>query len=142
MTHPEGTTVKVHYTGTLDDGAVFDSSAGRDPLEFTIGSCEVIPGFESAVLDLEVGEKTTVTIEPEDAYGPRIPDAVQQVPVTAFTEDPYEGAMVQLLGPEGERLAATITEVGEEEALLDFNHPLAGRTLSFEIELLEVVSGE
>ncbi len=141
MSHPEGTTVKVHYKGTLDDGSIFDSSDGRDPLEFTIGAGQVIPGFESAVIGLAIGESTNVTIEPEDAYGPRVPDAVQHVPVTAFTDEPYEGAMVQLLGPEGERLAATITEVGEEDALLDFNHPLAGRTLTFEIELVEVVAG-
>ncbi len=139
MPYAQGTTLRVHYKGLLDDGSVFDSSADRDPLEFTIGAGQVIPGFESAVLDLAVGEKTSVTIAPEDAYGARVPDAVQQVPVTAFTDDPYEGAMVQLLGPEGERLAATITEVGEEEATLDFNHPLAGRTLTFEIELVEIV---
>jgi len=139
MPYAQGTTLRVHYKGLLEDGAVFDSSAGREPLEFTIGAGQVIPGFESAVLDLSVGETTSVTIAPEDAYGPRVPDAVQQVPVTAFTEDPYEGAMIQLLGPEGERLAATITEVGEEEATLDFNHPLAGRALTFEIELVEIV---
>lgn len=139
MPHRDGATVRVHYTGTLDDGSVFDSSAGRDPLEFTIGAGQVIPGFESAVIDLEVGGATTVTVSPEAAYGPRVPDAVQQVPVTSFTEEPYLGAMVQLVGPEGERVAATITELDDEEALLDFNHPLAGRTLTFEIELVECV---
>ena len=139
MPYAEGTTLRVHYKGLLDDGSVFDSSAGREPLEFTIGAGQVIPGFESAVRDLGVGESTSVTIAPDDAYGPRITDAVQQVPVEAFTEEPYEGAMVQLLGPEGERLAATITNIGEEEATLDFNHPLAGRTLTFEIELVEIV---
>ncbi|MBS3956935.1 MAG: peptidylprolyl isomerase [Clostridiales bacterium] len=140
MSHPEGTTVRVHYTGRLDDGSVFDSSLGHAPLEFAIGAGQVIPGFESAVIDLKVGDIATVSIAPEDAYGPRMPDATQAVPVTSFTEEPYLGAMVQLVGPAGERIAATITEIDQEEALLDFNHPLAGRTLTFEIELVELVT--
>ncbi len=136
MPHMEGTTVKVHYRGTLDDGTEFDSSAGRDPLEFTLGAGQVIPGFESAVSELAVGERTTVVLEPEDAYGPHHAEAIQVVPATAFNEEPAEGALVQLLGANGERLAATIAEVAGEDVTLDFNHPLAGESLRFEIELV------
>ncbi|MBW6468252.1 MAG: peptidylprolyl isomerase [Coriobacteriia bacterium] len=142
MAHVEGTTVRVHYRGTLEDGSEFDTSRGRDPLEFTIGSGEVIPGFESAVADMAVGDSTTITLDAENAYGGYHEEAVQVVPVTAFTDDPYEGAVVQLLGPNGERLAATITSIEGDDVTLDFNHPLAGKALSFEIELIEVVAEE
>ncbi|MFU8891103.1 MAG: FKBP-type peptidyl-prolyl cis-trans isomerase [Anaerosomatales bacterium] len=142
MAHVEGTTVRVHYRGTLEDGSEFDTSKGRDPLEFTIGSGEVIPGFESAVADMAVGDSTTITLDAENAYGGYHEEAVQVVPVTAFTDDPYEGAVVQLLGPNGERLAATITSIEGDDVTLDFNHPLAGKELTFEIELIEVVAEE
>ncbi|MBE0417521.1 MAG: peptidylprolyl isomerase [Coriobacteriia bacterium] len=142
MAHVEGTTVRVHYRGTLEDGSEFDSSTGRDPLEFTIGSGQVIPGFESAIADMAVGESTTITLDAEDAYGGYHEEAVQVVPVTAFTDEPYEGAVVQLLGPNGERLAATITQIEGDDVTLDFNHPLAGKALTFEIELVEVTPAE
>ena len=142
MAHVEGTTVRVHYRGTLEDGSEFDTSRGRDPLEFTIGSGQVIPGFESAVADMTVGDNTTITLDAENAYGGYHEEAVQVVPVTAFTDDPYEGAVVQLLGPNGERLAATITTIEGDDVTLDFNHPLAGKELTFEIELIEVVAEE
>ncbi|MBU4555747.1 MAG: peptidylprolyl isomerase [Actinobacteria bacterium] len=135
----EGTTVRVHYRGTLNDGAEFDSSEGRDPLEFTLGASQVIPGFESAVVDLTPGDQVTVTIEAENAYGPRLDDAMQNVPVSAFWETPEPGMVVQLVAPDGSQLAATVVEVGEEEALLDFNHPLAGQALTFDITLVEVI---
>ena len=135
----EGTTVRVHYRGTLNDGAEFDSSEGRDPLEFTLGASQVIPGFESAVVDLAPGDQVTVTIEAENAYGPRLDDAMQNVPVSAFWETPEPGMVVQLVAPDGSQLAATVVEVGEEEALLDFNHPLAGQALTFDITLVEVI---
>lgn len=138
----EGTTVKVHYRGTLEDGSVFDSSEGREPLEFTLGEGQVIPGFESAVIDLAPGESVTVTISPEDAYGPRLEEGMQTVPVSAFWETPEPGMVVQLVAPDGTQLAATVMEVGEEEATLDFNHPLAGEALTFEITLVEVDSAE
>lgn len=142
MPHPEGTTVRVHYRGTLEDGTEFDSSADREPLEFTVGENQVIQGFESTVADLAVGEKAAVTLAPEDAYGPYHDEAVQVVPFTAFAQDPFEGAMVQLLGPNGEQLAATVTKIDGDDITLDFNHPLAGKALTFEIELVEVVGDE
>lgn len=142
MALSEGTTVRVHYRGTLDDGSEFDSSAGRDPLQFTIGAGQVIPGFESAVVELAIGESATITIEPEQAYGVKLEEALQSVPNTAFWEPPQIGQVVQLVAPDGSQLAATITEVGEEESLLDFNHPLAGEALTFEITLVEVTGAD
>lgn len=138
-----GDTVRVHYRGTLADGTEFDSSAGREPLEFEIGAGQVIPGFDEAVRGLEVGQTTTVTIEPSDAYGERMEEAVQVVPLEAFGDQvPEVGWAVELQAPDGSRLAATIIEVSESTATLDFNHPLAGEALTFEIELQEIVKGD
>ncbi|MGB4441786.1 MAG: peptidylprolyl isomerase [Coriobacteriia bacterium] len=135
-----GETVRVHYRGTLADGSEFDSSAGRDPLEFTLGDDMVIPGFESAVGDLAVGESATVTLGVEDAYGPRNDAAFQQVPLEAFGEmTPVPGLIVGLEGPNGEQAAAAIAEVGDESVTLDFNHPLAGQELTFELTLVEIL---
>ena len=140
MTPNPGQTVRVHYRGTLTDGSEFDSSAGRDPLEFTLGSGEVIPGFDEAVTGLEVGEKTTVTIPAGEAYGERVDEAgAQRVPLEAFPEEPEVGWMIEVATQDGQRMAATVVEVGTEEAVLDFNHPLAGEDLTFEIELVEIV---
>jgi FKBP-type peptidyl-prolyl cis-trans isomerase 2 len=139
MAPKSGDTVRVHYKGTLDDGSVFDSSEGRDPLEFQVGEGQVIPGFDNAVSELEVGSSTTVNIAACDAYGDRIDEAVQEVPLSAFPEAPEEGMMVELAAPDGRKLAATVTEIGEENVQLDFNHPLAGKDLTFEIELVEVL---
>jgi len=136
-----GDTVRVHYRGTLDDGTEFDSSAGRDPLEFTIGSGQVIPGFDAAVDGMSVGESVTVTIPAAEAYGPRQNEAVQQVPRDMFDDEPQAGWMVELTAPEGQRLAALIAEVGTDTVTLDFNHPMAGKDLTFEIELVEVIEG-
>lgn len=139
MAHPDGTTVRVNYRGTLDDGSEFDSSAGRDPLEFTIGSGQVIPGFEQAVAELEVGGSTQVRIEASDAYGERIAEAVQRVPLEAFPEEPPVDVMVQLQAPDGQQLVATVTDVADGTVGLDFNHPLAGQALTFDLELVGVI---
>jgi len=140
MAHPDGTTVRVHYRGTLDDGTEFDSSAGRDPLEFTIGSGQVIPGFEQAVTELSIGDKIQIRLEPGDAYGERIADAVQRLPMEAFAEEPPLDAMVQLQSPDGQILVATVTDVTEEDVELDFNHPLAGKALTFDLELVDIIA--
>jgi peptidylprolyl isomerase len=141
MAPQEGDTVKVHYRGTLSDGTEFDSSEGSEPLEFTVGSGEVIPGFDSAVLEMtEVGDKKTVTIASEEAYGERVEEATQQIPLEAFPERPQTGWVVELTTPEGEHVQAVVGEVGEMTATIDFNHPLAGEDLTFEIELVDVVS--
>ena len=142
MAPESGNTVRVHYKGTLEDGSVFDSSEGRDPLEFQLGSGQVIPGFDAAVSELDVGGSATVSIAACDAYGDRVDEAVQEVPLSAFPDAPEEGMMVELSAPDGRRLAAVVNTIGEENVELDFNHPLAGKDLTFDIELVEVVEAE
>ena len=128
MAPKTGDVVRVHYRGTLDDGSEFDSSAGRDPIEFEIGSGQVIPGFDSAVSELEIGGKTTVHIPAAEAYGEHMEEAVQDLPLEAFGEQvPEIGWAVELQGPDGQRMAAIILEVGDDIVTLDFNHPLAGQ---------------
>lgn len=137
-----GDTVTVHYRGTLEDGTVFDSSEGRAPLLFTLGEGDVIPGFEAAVLGLEVGEKAIATIPPEEGYGPRYEEAVQEVSIDLFGEAaPDIGDVVSVIADDGTQLAATVSAISDDlmTVTLDFNHPLAGRTLTFEIELVEIV---
>ncbi len=135
-----GDTVKIHYTGTLDDGSQFDSSAGRDPLEFVLGSGQVIPGFDSAVTGMAVGDNKNVRIEPDEAYGPRHEQLIQEVPKTALPEDmnPEVGMGLQSQTPDGQVMQLTVTAVGETTITVDANHPLAGQTLSFAIELVAI----
>lgn len=142
MAPKPGDTVRVHYRGTLADGSEFDSSAGREPLEFEVGAGQVIPGFDEAVGELDVGGKKTVIIESCDAYGERMEEAVQIMPLETFGDQvPQVGWAVEMQAPDGSRMAATIVDVAEDEVTLDFNHPLAGEALTFEIELVEVVGG-
>lgn len=133
-----GDTVRVHYRGTLADGTQFDASEGRDPLEFKIGSGQIIPGFEKAVIGLEPGAKVTVTIEPQDAYGPRHEELTHEIPEKDFATTPYVGAVVNLVSPDGDELTGTIVGIEDGNVKLDFNHPLAGEALTFEIELVEI----
>jgi peptidylprolyl isomerase len=135
-----GDTVKIHYTGTLEDGSQFDSSAGRDPLEFTLGSGQVIPGFDDAVSGMAVGDKKTVNISPADAYGERHEQLVQEVPHSALPDDlsPQVGMGLQAQGPDGQVMNLTVTSVGEESITVDGNHPLAGKALNFDIELVSI----
>jgi len=143
MAPKPGDTVRVHYRGTLEDGSEFDSSAGRDPLEFEVGSGQVISGFDAAVVGLEPGESVTVTVPAAEAYGEHQDEGVQTFPRDAFPPDasPEVGWAVELSGPDGQRVPATIAEVTDETIVLDFNHPLAGQDLTFEIELVEIVAG-
>lgn len=136
-----GDTVRIHYTGTLDDGTEFDSSAGRDPLEFALGGGQVIPGFDSAVDGMAVGENKTVTIPAEQAYGERHEQLVQEVPKNALPDeiDPAIGMQLQSRSPEGHVMNLVITDVAAETITLDGNHPLAGQALTFAIELVEIV---
>jgi peptidylprolyl isomerase len=135
-----GNTVKIHYTGTLDDGTEFDSSAGREPLEFAIGSGQVIPGFDSAVDGMTVGDSKTVTIPAGEAYGERHDQLVQEVPKTALPDDmkPEIGTQLQSQGPDGQVMNLLVTAVEVESITVDGNHPLAGQALTFAIELVEV----
>ena len=136
----QGDTVAVHYTGKLDSGEVFDSSQGRDPLEFTVGSGQVIPGFDQAVDGLEVGESREVRIEPDDAYGEPRDDLKVDVSRDQFPNDaePEIGQQVQVQVAPGQNRVATIAAVQEDSITLDLNHPLAGQPLTFEVELVEI----
>ena len=135
-----GDTVKIHYTGTLEDGTKFDSSTGREPLEFALGSGQVIPGFDNAVDGMAVGDSKTVTIPPGEAYGERHEQLVQQVPKTALPDEmkPAVGMQLQSQSPEGQVMNLVVTEVAVESITVDANHPLAGQALTFAIELVEV----
>jgi peptidylprolyl isomerase len=139
MAPKSGDTVKVNYRGTLSDGTEFDSSEGREPLEFVVGSGQVIPGFDGAVLGLESGESVTVTIPAAEAYGDHDDQGLQQFPVSSFPSAPEVGWAVELSGPAGERVPAVVAGVDDEFVMLDFNHPLAGQDLTFEITLVEIV---
>lgn len=130
----EGDSVSVHYTGTLDDGTQFDSSEGREPLQFVVGSGQVISGFDDAVIGLAVGESRTVRIEPVNAYGELDPALVQEVPLEQLPEGVSVGD--QLATQTGQPV--TITELTETAAMIDFNHPLAGQALTFDVELISI----
>ena len=135
-----GDTVKIHYTGKLDDGTEFDSSSGRDPLEFVLGSGQVIPGFDNAVEGMAEGDSKSVRIEPADAYGPRHDQLVQQVPRDALPDDlkPEVGMGLQSQGPDGQVMMLMVTEVADDSITVDANHPLAGQALNFDIELVSI----
>jgi len=133
-----GDTVRVHYTGTLADGTLFDKSEGRDPLAFTVGGGQVIPGFDRSVIGLEIGETATVTIEPDDAYGQRHEELAHTVSREDFATDPYVGGEVNLVSPEGDEMPGRIVAIDGDDVMLDFNHPLAGETLVFEVTLVDV----
>lgn len=135
-----GDTVKIHYTGTLNDGTVFDSSAGREPLSFTLGSGMVIPGFDAAVLGMKKGESKTVNIPADQAYGPRNEQMVISVPRDQVPPDlsPELGMKLQMGGPNGEVVVVEVVEVADQHILLDANPPLAGKDLNFALELVEI----
>ncbi len=136
----KGDTVKVHYTGKLDDESVFDTSREREPLEFTIGSQQVIPGFEEAVEGMEPGETRTVKIPADQAYGPHHADMVVEVPREVFPADiePEVGQFLQVRQADGQVFDVVVVAVNENTVTLDANHPLAGKDLTFEIELIEI----
>ena len=139
-----GKTVSVHYVGTFDDGTEFDNSRTRDePLTFQLGDGRMISGFDAAVGEMVVGESRTISLTPEDAYGEAKPELVRNVPRTTFHPE-FEfkiGAMVQGKVPNGQLsrpFIATIVSANNDSVALDFNHPMAGKHLNFEIELLTV----
>jgi peptidylprolyl isomerase len=135
-----GKTVQVHYKGTLADGTVFDSSEGRDPLEFVTGEQSVIPGFEAAVVAMTVGQTQTVTIPCDEAYGESSEDMIGLVPRQSLPEDlePEIGMMLEMHTENG-TLPVRVVEVDEETVTLDANHPLAGEDLTFELTLVSVL---
>ena len=136
----DGDTVRVHYTGTLEDGTTFDTSVGGEPLEFTLGAGQMIPGFEEAVYGLKIGESKTVTIPAEEAYGPHRDDLVivvewEQLPAGL---DPEVGQQLQMQQTDGRTAVVIVTDVSETTITVDANHHLAGKDLTFEIELVEI----
>jgi len=135
-----GDTVRIHYTGSLADGSTFDSSAGREPLEFTLGSGQIIAGLDGAVAGMEVGERKQVEIPADQAYGPADPAARQAIPRAQVPPHiPLDiGTQLQLQAPTGQTVAVTVAEVTEAHVVLDANHPLAGKDLHFEVELVEI----
>lgn len=138
----DGDTVKVHYTGKFGDGKVFDSSVERDePLEVKLGTNQVIPGFEKALLEMEVGEKKNIDFTADEGYGPRREELVANIEREKLPEDidPVVGQFLQIDRGDGQPLVAEITHVADDTITLDANHPLAGKDLSFEIELVEIV---
>jgi len=132
-----GDRVRLHYKGTLDDGSVFDSSEGREPLEFTVGSGQIIPGLDEAIPGMKVGDEKTVRIDPENAYGAHNPAARQAVPRANISDDvPLEvGLQLQAQTETGQMMTVVVAELSEDEVVLDANHPLAGKTLTFAIQL-------
>jgi len=136
-----GDKVKVNYTGKLRNGETFDSSEGREPLEFTVGGGQVIKGFDQGVMGMQVGDKRTVEIEVVNAYGEKNQDMVIEFPKTQFPADmkPEPGMQLMMNNGEGQSFPVLVKEVKEETVLLDANHPLAGEDLVFDIELVEIV---
>lgn len=136
----QGDIVDVHYTGHLEDGTVFDSSRERQPLRFTIGEGQVIPGFEQAVIGMEPGDSRKQKLEPEQAYGSRREDMVMEVERDQMPDDldPEVGRQLQLRLQNDQTVPVVITEVADETVTIDANHPLAGKTLIFDIELIDI----
>jgi FKBP-type peptidyl-prolyl cis-trans isomerase SlpA len=132
-------TVTVHYTGRLDDGSIFDSSLneGREPLKATLGQGQLIPGFESGLIDMTIGDKKTIEIPHTEAYGDVVDDLFITVPKTQVPEGVQVGALLQTMGPNGPSVVK-VTEIQDEVVVIDANHPLAGKKLIFDLEVVEV----
>ena len=139
-----GDTVKVHYHGKLTDGSTFDSSEGREPLEFEVGRGSVIPGFDAGVTGMIVGDKKTVTIPADEAYGQKQAEMIMEFPMDRFPEDmnPEVGMQLNMSNGSGQNFPVVIREVREESVMLDANHPLAGEELIFDLELVEINGGK
>jgi peptidylprolyl isomerase len=137
----QGDIVRIHYSGKLTDGTLFDSSDGGDPLEFKIGENTIIPKLEASVVGMNVGDQATIEIGSAEAYGPRMDDAVQTVERSMIPDgvDLAIGGQLQATAPDGKQLILTVLEVTAETVKLDGNHPLAGQDLVFDIELVEIV---
>ncbi|KCZ54917.1 peptidylprolyl isomerase [Hyphomonas beringensis] len=135
-----GDTVHIHYTGTLNDGTTFDSSEGREPLTFQVGSGQIIPGLDSAIPGMAIGDKKTVNVPADEAYGPVNPDMRQEVPRGQIPADiPTEvGTRLQMQTQTGQVVPVTVVAVDDNAVTLDANHPLAGKDLTFDIELVKI----
>ena len=136
----QGDKVKVHYTGTLTNGEQFDSSKGREPLEFTVGAGQMIKGFDDAIPGMVVGDKKTINIAPEDAYGPKNEEAIIEYPKESIPKDMKleEGMQLQLRSADGQPVPVTVMKITDDLVILDANHSLAGKELVFDIELVQI----
>lgn len=136
----DGDNVKVHYTGKLSDGTVFDSSDGREPLAFTMGKGMMIPGFEKGVMGMQLDEKKTITLQPDEAYGQVREDMIAEVPKSQLPPDlkPQLGMELMSQTPDGHQLVVRIIEVKEDSIVIDANHQLAGKELTFDIKIVEI----
>ncbi|WP_275316447.1 FKBP-type peptidyl-prolyl cis-trans isomerase [Tenacibaculum bernardetii] len=136
----ENNTVKVNYTGKLSDGQIFDSSEGKEPIEFTLGEGRLIPGFEKGLIDMKLNEKKTITIAKEEAYGDVNENLIQEVNKTDLPQDmaPQVGMGLVSKSPDGQEFNLVITEVKEESVIIDGNHPLAGKELIFDLEVVAI----
>ncbi len=139
-----GDTVKVHYHGKLTDGTTFDSSEGREPLEFEVGSGSVIAGFDNGVTGMQVGERKTVNIPVDEAYGQKQEDLYMEFPIDRFPEDmkPEVGMQLNMSNGSEQNFPVVIAEVRDDTVILDANHPLAGEDLTFDLELVEIKGGK
>jgi len=134
----KGNIVAVHYTGKLPNGEVFDSSEGRDPLKFQVGSGQIIPGFEGAIIGKNIGDKVTINITPSEAYGEVREDLIVQVPLEQMPGEVEVGQSLQAQADNGQAVNVIVKEVNEDHVIIDGNHPLAGEELIFDIEILEI----
>ncbi len=136
----EGDTVKVHYTGKLEDGEIFDTSQDGDPLEFKIGGGQVISGFEQGVVGMNEGASKTVEIPSDEAYGPHHQELVIEIEMDQFPEDldPEVGQQFKMRQPDDRTIIVAVTEITEDSVTLDANHPLAGKDLTFDIQLIKI----
>jgi len=139
----EGNVVKVHYSGRLTDGTLFDSSEGREPLEFTVGAGQMIKGFDAGVLGMSIGEKKTLQIAAEDAYGARDEEAIIEFPAENIPADMKlePGMQLTLRNQNGQPVPVIVLEVKDEVVIMDANHMLAGQDLVFDVELVEINEG-
>ena len=135
-----GSKVKLHYTGTLNDGTIFDSSDGKEPLEFTTGNSEVIPGFENAVKDMKLNEEKTIKINPKEAYGEKNEQLMREVPRSKLPNEMNleVGSRVILKSPTGQQVHGLVDKIDQDKIVIDFNHPLAGKELTFKIKVVAI----
>lgn len=139
-----GDTVKVHYHGRLTNGTVFDSSEGREPLEFEVGSGMVIKGFDNGLMGMAIGDKKTIEIAVDEAYGPKDPQMIMEFPLDRFPPDvkPELGMQLNMTNSQGQHIPVVVVDVKDDAVILDANHPLAGEDLIFDLELVEIVGSK
>ncbi|MBD3354976.1 peptidylprolyl isomerase [Candidatus Woesearchaeota archaeon] len=143
MSVKKGDKIKVEYTGKLENGQVFDTSEGKQPLEFEVGAGKIIKGFDNAVIGMKKGEEKEITLKPEEAYGDPNPKLLQKIPREKLPEgkEPKQGMMLAMKTPDGRQVPVKIKEVSDKDITIDLNHPLAGKTLNFKIKVVDIGSG-